>query len=80
LTSWTRSCANTGNRCATFSCRGNGGARLTRMLQMSKAKGPAANAIKQRAMQTLKRKKMYEAQRDNLSAQSFNVEQVGHSP
>lgn len=44
---------------------------------MSKTKGPAVNAIKQRAMQTLKRKKMYEAQRDNLSAQSFNVEQVG---
>lgn len=27
-------------------------------------------------MQTLKRKKMYEAQRDNLTAQSFNMEQV----
>lgn len=34
------------------------------------------NAIKQRAMQVLKRKKMYEAQRDNLTAQSFNIEQV----
>lgn len=45
-------------------------------LQMAKTKGPALNAIKQRAMQTLKRKKMYEQQRDNLTAQSFNIEQV----
>lgn len=43
---------------------------------MAKTKGPALNAIKQRAMQTLKRKKMYEQQRDNLTAQSFNIEQV----
>lgn len=43
---------------------------------MTKTKGPAVNAIKQRAMQALKRKKMYEAQRDNLTAQSFNIEQV----
>lgn len=27
-------------------------------------------------MQTLKRKKMFEAQRDKLQAQSFNIEQV----
>ncbi|KAJ0400189.1 hypothetical protein ATCC90586_009325 [Pythium insidiosum] len=45
-------------------------------VQMAKTKGPALNGIKQRAMQTLKRKKMYEAQRDNLTAQSFNLEQV----
>ncbi|GAB9467498.1 hypothetical protein Gpo141_00004840 [Globisporangium polare] len=45
-------------------------------LQMAKTKGPALNTIKQRAMQTLKRKKMYEQQRDNLTAQSFNIEQA----
>jgi predicted nucleic acid-binding Zn-ribbon protein len=44
--------------------------------QMKKARGPAVNAVKQRAMQTLKRKKMFEAQRDKLMAQSFNIEQV----
>lgn len=43
---------------------------------MAKTKGPALNAVKQRAMQTLKRKKMYEQQRDNLTAQSFNIEQA----
>uniref|UniRef100_K3X432 Charged multivesicular body protein 5 n=1 Tax=Globisporangium ultimum (strain ATCC 200006 / CBS 805.95 / DAOM BR144) TaxID=431595 RepID=K3X432_GLOUD len=45
-------------------------------LQMAKTKGPGLNVIKQRAMQTLKRKKMYEQQRDNLTAQSFNIEQA----
>ncbi|OQR81352.1 charged multivesicular body protein 5 [Thraustotheca clavata] len=44
--------------------------------QMAKTKGPALASIKQRAMQTLKRKKMYEQQRDSLAAQSFNIEQV----
>ncbi|RMX66894.1 hypothetical protein KXD40_005799 [Peronospora effusa] len=43
--------------------------------QMKKTRGPASNAIKQRAIQTLKRKKMFEAQRDKLQAQSFNIEQ-----
>lgn len=43
---------------------------------MKKTRGPAVNSIKQRAMQTLKRKKMFEAQRDKLQAQSFNIEQV----
>lgn len=47
---------------------------------MAKTKGPALNTIKQRAMQTLKRKKMYEQQRDNLTAQSFNIEQVCNHP
>ncbi len=28
------------------------------------------------ALQTLKRKKMYEQQRDQMAAQSFNIEQV----
>ncbi|RLN62304.1 hypothetical protein BBJ28_00019992 [Nothophytophthora sp. Chile5] len=44
--------------------------------QMKKMRGPALNAVKQRAIQTLKRKKMFEAQRDKLSAQSFNIEQA----
>jgi len=43
---------------------------------MAKTRGPALNSIKQRALQTLKRKKMYEQQRDSLAAQSFNIEQV----
>ncbi|KAF0742386.1 hypothetical protein Ae201684_002660 [Aphanomyces euteiches] len=44
--------------------------------QMAKAKGAALNSIKQRALQTLKRKKMYEQQRDATAAQSFNIEQA----
>ncbi|KAL7684879.1 putative Snf7 family protein [Plasmopara halstedii] len=44
--------------------------------QMKKTRGPAINSIKQRAMQTLKRKKMFEAQRDKLHAQSYNIEQT----
>ncbi|KAL4159722.1 hypothetical protein PRNP1_000295 [Phytophthora ramorum] len=44
--------------------------------QMKKTRGPALNTVKQRAMQTLKRKKMFEAQRDKLTAQSFNIEQA----
>lgn len=42
--------------------------------QLKKAKGPTAENIKRRAMDVLKRKKMYEQQRDQLSAQAFNVE------
>ena len=37
--------------------------------QMKKAKGPAATTLKKRALDTLKRKKMYEQQRDQLAAQ-----------
>ncbi|ETW08927.1 hypothetical protein H310_01410 [Aphanomyces invadans] len=44
--------------------------------QMAKAKGVALTSIKQRALQTLKRKKMYEQQRDSMAAQSFNIEQA----
>ncbi|TDH72278.1 uncharacterized protein CCR75_003155 [Bremia lactucae] len=44
--------------------------------QMKKVRGPAVSSIKQRAIQTLKQKKMFEAQRDNLQAQSFNIEQA----
>jgi len=42
--------------------------------QLKKVKGPAAEGVKRRAMDVLKRKKMYESQRDQLSAQVFNVE------
>eukprot|EP01104_Vermistella_antarctica_P000642 TRINITY_DN1078_c0_g1_i1.p1 TRINITY_DN1078_c0_g1~~TRINITY_DN1078_c0_g1_i1.p1 ORF type:complete len:228 (+),score=77.79 TRINITY_DN1078_c0_g1_i1:447-1130(+) len=38
--------------------------------------GPAMNLIKQRAMRTLKQKRMYEQQRDQLMQQSFNLEQT----
>lgn len=44
--------------------------------QLKKAKGPTATNIKRRAMETLKRKKMYEAQRDQMAGQAFNVEQT----
>ncbi|EFA82820.1 SNF7 family protein [Heterostelium album PN500] len=38
--------------------------------------GPAQNGIKAKAMRVMKQKKMYEAQRDQLSQQSFNMEQT----
>eukprot|EP01132_Coremiostelium_polycephalum_P000695 gene695-856_t len=38
--------------------------------------GPAQNQIKQRAIKVLQQKKMYERQRDQLSTQSFNMEQT----
>jgi charged multivesicular body protein 5 len=44
--------------------------------QMKTAKGSAQTGIKKRAMQTLKQKKMYEQQRDQMAAQSFNVDQT----
>jgi charged multivesicular body protein 5 len=48
--------------------------------QMSKMRdGPAKNSIRQRAMQVLKQKKMYEQQRDLLMQQSFNMEQTNFS-
>lgn len=43
---------------------------------LKKAKGPAAANIKKRAMETLKRKKMYEQQRDQMAGQQFNIEQT----
>ncbi|KAJ2019467.1 Vacuolar protein-sorting-associated protein 60 [Coemansia sp. IMI 209128] len=36
--------------------------------------GPGKNAVKQRAMQVLKHKKMFEVQRDQLTQQSYNME------
>lgn len=44
--------------------------------KMKKARGAALTNLKRRAMQVLKRKKMYEQQRDQMSAQSFNLEQT----
>ena len=44
--------------------------------QLKKAKGSNATSIKRRAMETLKRKKMYEQQRDQLAGQQFNIEQT----
>lgn len=45
--------------------------------QMRKMKpGPAKNGVKQRAMQVLKQKKMYEQQRSQMMAQQFNMEQI----
>ncbi|KAJ1801234.1 Vacuolar protein-sorting-associated protein 60 [Coemansia sp. RSA 2399] len=43
--------------------------------QMKKMRdGPGKNAVKQRALRVLQQKKMYEAQRDQLMQQSFNME------
>ena len=44
--------------------------------KMARAKGATKAGLKRRAMQVLKRKKMYEKQRDNLAQQSFNLEQT----
>ena len=44
--------------------------------QLKRAKGPAELSIKKRAMETLKRKKMYEQQRDAMAGQAFNIEQT----
>ncbi|KAJ5079396.1 charged multivesicular body protein [Anaeramoeba ignava] len=38
--------------------------------------GPALNSLKKRALTILKQKKMYEQQRDSLSQQTFNMEQI----
>ncbi|KAF2749702.1 charged multivesicular body protein-like protein 5 [Sporormia fimetaria CBS 119925] len=39
--------------------------------------GPGKTAIKQKALKVLQQRKMYEAQRDQLQAQSWNMEQAG---
>jgi len=44
--------------------------------KMKKTRGPALEALKQRAMRILKQKKMYEQQRDQMSNQVFNMEQT----
>ena len=38
--------------------------------------GPGKNAVKQKAMRVLKQRKMYENQREQISNQSFNMDQV----
>jgi charged multivesicular body protein 5 len=45
--------------------------------KMSKMRdGPGKNALKQKALKILQRRKMYEGQRDQLSQQSWNMEQA----
>lgn len=39
--------------------------------------GPGRNALKQKALKVLQQRKMYESQRDQLSQQSWNMEQAG---
>jgi charged multivesicular body protein 5 len=39
--------------------------------------GPGKTAIKQKALKVLQQRKQYEAQRDQLQAQSWNMEQAG---
>ncbi|CAO3615680.1 unnamed protein product [Cunninghamella echinulata] len=38
--------------------------------------GPAKKSVQQKALRVLKQRKMYEAQRENLQQQSFNMEQA----
>ncbi|XP_031384262.1 vacuolar protein sorting-associated protein 60.2-like isoform X2 [Punica granatum] len=53
-------------------------AALTRYKEQIKRTrpGPAREAIKARALRALKQKRIYEGQRDVLSSQSFNLDQV----
>ena len=44
--------------------------------KLKKARGAAAQTLKRRAMGVLKRKRMYDQQRDQLAGQAFNVEQT----
>lgn len=39
--------------------------------------GPGKNALRQKALKVLQRRKQYEAQREQLSQQSWNMEQAG---
>lgn len=43
---------------------------------MKKVKGPAQNAVKQRALRVLKQKRLYEGQRDQLYSQQYNIDQI----
>ncbi|KTG03467.1 hypothetical protein cypCar_00012833 [Cyprinus carpio] len=48
--------------------------------QMKKMRdGPSKNTVKQKAMRVLKQKRMYEGQSDQLSQQSFNMEQANYT-
>ncbi len=44
--------------------------------KLKKARGAAQQTLKRRAMGVLRRKRMYEQQRDQLAGQAFNVEQT----
>ena len=44
--------------------------------QMKKVKGPAQQAVKQRALRVLKQKRLYESQRDTLYSQQYNIDQI----
>lgn len=44
--------------------------------QLKKATGPTAANIKRRAMEVLKRKRMYENQRDQMANQQLNIDQT----
>jgi len=45
--------------------------------KIKNTQSPAAKKqLQQRAMQVLKRKKMYEQQRDNIAGQQFNIDQA----
>eukprot|EP01041_Mallomonas_annulata_P003726 gene3726-7405_t len=44
--------------------------------QIKLAKDPTKKSIQRRALETLKRKKMYEQQRDQMAGQAFNIEQT----
>lgn len=39
--------------------------------------GPGKNALRQKAMKVLQRRKMYETQKDQLEQQSWNMQQAG---
>lgn len=43
--------------------------------KIARAKGPTKTRLKKRALAILKRKRMFERQRDQISNQSFNIEQ-----
>eukprot|EP00727_Mastigamoeba_balamuthi_P002054 m51a1_g11846 putative charged multivesicular body protein 5 (211) ;mRNA; f:476966-477889 len=44
--------------------------------RMKRARGPALDSLRAQALRLLKQKKTYEAQRDQMMAQSFNMQQV----
>ncbi|KAH0612282.1 uncharacterized protein H6S33_010334 [Morchella sextelata] len=46
--------------------------RLSKMRE-----GPGKNALKQKALKVLQRRKMYESQKDQIQQQSWNMEQAG---
>jgi len=48
--------------------------------KIKKTKSPAAKKqLQKRAMEVLKRKRMYEQERDSISAQAFNIDQTNFS-